>query len=434
MKLNKMAWLAAAVIGLTSGSAHAQQYGSNSGVQPASCTTDCTCDEPVCGCEAVCEPECGAEVTCDSGCDSLCGGGLGLGLGSLLECNHGEKFSLFGEYNGLTMGGWAQLGYHTAGAAIPGNQRFNNHPDRINLHQGWLFAEQAIDASCGFDIGGRVDYLYGVDAQNTQAFGIGNDHWDNGWDNGIYGHAIPQAYVEMGYGDLSVKMGHFFTIIGFEVVAAPDNFFYSHAHTMINSEPFTHTGALATYKLSDDVKVYGGYVLGWDSGFEDNGDSYLGGVSMDLTEDVNLTYATVFGRFNEEIGERGYMHSVVLNTALTSKLNYVFQTDYLDTHFANDAIFRNTIGVNQYLIYSINDCWGAGARLEWYNLDTTAFDGPGEDDLYDLTFGLNYRPGANVLIRPEVRWDWAKGNVASVVNEDFADSQTTFGVDAILLF
>ena len=32
-------------------------------------------------------------------------------------------------------------------------------------------------------------------------------------------------------------------------------------------EPFTHTGALADYKLSDQVTLYGGWVQGWDSGF-----------------------------------------------------------------------------------------------------------------------------------------------------------------------
>lgn len=35
-----------------------------------------------------------------------------------------------------------------------------------------------------------------------------------------------------------------FTMVGFDVVGAPDNFFYSHSFTMYNSEPFTHTGVL----------------------------------------------------------------------------------------------------------------------------------------------------------------------------------------------
>ena len=34
-------------------------------------------------------------------------------------------------------------------------------------------------------------------------------------------------------------------------------------------------------------------------------------------------------------------------------------------------------------------------------------------DYYELTFGLNYKPHANITIRPEMRYDWYEGNVAS---------------------
>ncbi|MEO1527814.1 MAG: outer membrane beta-barrel protein, partial [Planctomycetota bacterium] len=243
---------------------------------------------------------------CDSGgCDSGCGG-LGAGL---FDCNLGDPFTLFGESCGYAAGGWVQMGYHDK--AIP---LFNSRPDEFQLHQAWFWAEKSMDTSCGFDWGARIDYIYGTDSQDTQAFGINNDHWDNGWDNGNdYGHAIPQLYMEAGYGDWSVKVGHFYTIIGWEVVTAPDNFFYSHAYTMYNSEPFTHTGALATLSVSDDIEVYGGWVLGWDSGFEDNGDAFLGGASMAVSEDISLIYSTVAGRFADNLGgnERGYMHSIV---------------------------------------------------------------------------------------------------------------------------
>lgn len=58
-------------------------------------------------------------------------------------------------------------------------------------------------------------------------------------------------------------MGHFYTIIGNEVVTAPDNFFYSHAYTMQYGEPFTHTGGLASWS-GEKVTVHGGVVNGWD--------------------------------------------------------------------------------------------------------------------------------------------------------------------------
>jgi hypothetical protein len=472
MKVSKLAWLAAAAIGFSSGAVNAQQYGTQSSVQNARYTqqgqaavrpvswgtSSCDCGEPVCGCETVADPSCGCVAECDSSCDSGCdsgfaaaGGAGGLGLACLGGgCNIGDPCSLFGEYNGISVGGWTQFGYHSKN----GGFRFNQHADNVNLHQAWLYAEKAIDTSAGFDLGGRIDYVYGVDAQDTQAFGRENGHWDTDWDNGIYGHAIPQLYAEAGYGDLSVKVGRFFTLIGYEVVAAPDNFFYSHAYTMYNSEPFTHTGAVATYKVTDALSVFGGYTFGWDSGFEDNGDNYLGGVTLGVTEDISLTYATVIGRFDQDLGERGYMHSVVANVTMTDKLAYIFQTDYLDTEYGDGTTARNTFDINQYLIYSLSDCWAAGVRAEWWNVSESsagyygdnaipgiaALAGSGNVDVYAFTAGLNYRPHANVIIRPEVRWDFVKEdrallNAADVtLNEGNDSSQTTFGMDTIFLF
>ncbi|WP_434092545.1 porin [Roseiconus lacunae] len=399
---------------------------------------DCGCSEPACGCEVIGDA---CDMGCDSGCDSGCGGAIldGSLACKLGECDLGDPFSLFGEACGFSAGGWVQMGYHNN--ALP---LFNSRPDEFQLHQAWLWAEKAIDTSCGFDIGGRIDYVYGTDSQDTQAFGIDNDHWDNDWDNGgDYGHALPQLYMEAGYGDLSVKVGHFYTIIGWEVVTAPDNFFYSHAYTMYNSEPFTHTGALATYNVSDNVTAYGGYVFGWDSGFEDNGDAFLGGLSVGLSDDLTVTYATVGGRFADDriTTEQGYMHSIVADVTLTDNLQYIFQSDLLDTENNAGALVRETFGINQYLIYTVSDCVAFGGRFEWYNqegvflndngTDDDADDFAQESDIYALTLGMNYKPHANVIVRPEIRWDWDDDLLAGL---DEGDDQTTFGIDTIFMF
>jgi len=433
MKLSKMAIFAAIACGIHGSNVWADQNGY--GIQPVSHVESSDCDQPTFG--------------CDSGCDSACGAaGCGLGLASLGECNIGDPWTLFGEHNGISAGGWAQIGYHTANL-----RNFNSRADEVQLHQAWLYAEKALDTSAGFDFGGRIDYLYGTDAQDTQAFGTGQRGWDNSWDNGAYGHAIPQAYFEAGYGDLSVKVGHFFTIIGWEVVGAPNNFFYSHAYTMIHSEPFTHTGALATYKVSDDITAYGGYVLGWDSGFDDNGDAFLGGLSVQVTDDWNMTYASTGGRFGEDrlgVFEKGYMQSIVSQYALSEKLRYITQSDLLNTEDAAGATVRDTFGLNQYLIYTLSDCWAVGGRFEWWSVanDSGAFGGVADAasrvDVYDITVGLNYRPHANLMIRPEVRYDWARGadsatlaGLGGTLGGGLFESgrdQFTFGMDTIFTF
>ncbi|MEM6980044.1 MAG: outer membrane beta-barrel protein, partial [Planctomycetota bacterium] len=214
-----------------------------------------------------------------------------------------------------------------------------------------------------------------------------------------------------------------------------DNFFYSHAYTMYNSEPFTHTGFLATYGVSDDLEVYGGYVLGWDSGFEDNGDAFLGGASLTLTDDLTLIYATVGGRFGDEVAEveNGYMHSIVADYAVNDNLQYIFQSDLLESEDAAGDTVRSTFGINQYLIYTISDCLALGGRFEWYD-NEGVFDS--ENDIFALTTGINYKPHANVIMRPELRWDWVSADAAdnAQVLEDNDDSQFTFGMDTIFLF
>jgi len=451
MKISKLGLLAALIAGTgaKANDGFGPVYSQHS--KAVAQVSHCECGQAVCGCEAV-DPACGAEACgCDSGCDSACG--AGLGIGGLGKCDLGDAWTLFGDHNGWSAGGWVQMGYHTAPLL-----NFNSRPDEIQLHQAWLYAEKAIDTSAGFDIGGRIDYLYGTDGPDTQVFGTDRG-WDSGWDHGTdYGHAIPQAYFEAGYGDLSVKVGHFFTIIGWEVVGAPDNYFYSHAYTMYNSEPFTHTGALAKYAVDDATTVWGGYVLGWDGGFDDNGDAFLGGISRSLTDDVTLTYATTMGRFAEarfQGVEKGYMHSIVADVSLTDRLQYIFQQDYLDTEDGADVRARNTVGINQYLIYSLSDCWSVGSRFEWWSVSKDSVGllgagGAGQDgraDIYDLTVGLNYRPHANLVIRPEVRYDWVRGvssnDLDNLVAADpdnvtrlfeTGRDQFTFGFDTIFTF
>jgi hypothetical protein len=385
----------------------AQARAEYAAVIPAACACG---DTPVSDCDT---GLCDASGACDAGgCDGL-GGEDG-------------PWKLFqNPILGFDVGGWTQVGYHSRN-----NTLFNRHADNVNLHQAWLYAEKVADGSSGLGLGGRIDYLYGVDAQDTQAFGIANNHWDNSWDNGIYGHAIPQLYMEAAYGDLSVKVGHFFTLIGYEVVAATGNFFYSHSYTMYNSEPFTHTGALATYSASDSTTVYGGYVLGWDSGFEDNGDAFLGGYSVDLTDNVNYNNQYVIGRFGRD--EVGFMSSAILTSTLSDKLTHVLWVDYLDTDGTGRGVERQTFDVNNYLLVGLTDNMTWGHRFEWYNVDKGVYGvTDGRSDIYAYTTGVNYGVGSNLLFRPEVRWDWDKDGVAG---NELGASQTTFGTDMIFTF
>jgi len=384
------------------------------------------------------------DCACDSGCEEE-------------ECNPcGDPWTLMGwatpclgETSQWSYGGWLEAGITGNGHNQRGQNAnlpvaFNTQSNGPMGNQAWGWVERASDTGgCGWDWGFRVDYLFGSDARFTQAFGdIG---WDNDWDtSAIYGSAMPQLYGVVSYNDLNVKIGHFFTIIGNEVVAATGNFFYSHCYTMLYGEPFTHTGVLADYAMSDQVTLYGGWVQGWDSGFNNvsNANMFLGGATWtSCSGNDSLAYALTAGDWgNGAVFNDGnlYMHSLVFKHKFQSEWQYILQSDLgINTNIPGDS--TAWYGVNQYLIKELNCCWAVGARFEWFRdqdgvrvIDSNGAAGYA-GDFWEVTLGVNWKPHTNIIVRPEVRYDWYTGAGTPYANAT-ADEQFTFGVDGILTF
>lgn len=333
------------------------------------------------------------------------------------RCNLGCERRLFPQHcSGLQVGGWMNLGYHNRN-----NILVNNRADQIALHQGWLYFDNAASSNqANWDTGYRADILYGLDAQDLQAFGNGPtgapSGWDNDWDNDDYGWALPQLYVQFANYQWDVKIGKFFSPFGYEVIGAPDNFFYSHSFTMYNSEPFTMTGILAERKVSENRSYIFGATLGWDTGFENNsGGNAIIGTRYQPNEYVNLALTSSIG----DSGARGSgrLTSGVAQLQLSENVSYVLQGDVLDLGTNQE------FGIVQYLFRDINDCLKLGARLEWWKSDQFFAD---TKSTYNFTMGANYRANANITLRPELRFDWGAAAV---------DPGTPIiGIDAVMTF
>ena len=403
--------------------AHGQTLGGNNGgssMMPVAATLvdgDCGCQSPACS-------------DCGGGCRDGCQLGSRMGDVNLAEkfesimesrfgCNNecaedlGDPWTLFGrncDEPWLKIGGWFSAGWHENS-----NDLFNSEPDEFNLHQGWLFAEKVAESKCGeFGFGFRFDGMYGIDAPDTQAFGNPGATWDldpRFTRGGGFGWALPQVYGEVAKGDWTVKVGHFYTLVGYEVVPAPDNFFYSHSITMYNSEPFTHTGAIASYQLNDDTTIYGGWTAGWDTGYDfTDGSNFLGGFSTALGEDSTLTYITTFGDFGAR-GDDAYSHSFVLNTTLSENLTSVLQSDLVSVGSTGE----DNVGLNHYLFYQCSPRIAFGKRTEWWKGDDitgyapygSVSPGVGSQSHYEGTWGVNLMLNANVRLRPEYRYNWS---------------------------
>jgi hypothetical protein len=348
--------------------------------------------------------------------------------------------------SGITASGWVESGFFTNayGAGLNGPLGFDNLTG-FNLHQmvGVLEKKTDTEKKC-WDLGGRVDYMFGIDGPDSQA--IGDRSWDFGWNSSPdYGSAIPQMYLELAFGDWSIKGGRFWTPVGYEVVPATGNFFYTHSYTCFYGEPFTHTGFQVTRKINDKLSVFGGWVDGWDSGWanRDGADTFLGGVNLNLSKKTTLAWALTAGHWGTGAAFAGanqgniYMNSIVLTHKFNDKWTYVLQHD-LASNSDNPAGDAQWYGINQYLLRKINDCWSAGGRLEWFRDNDGVRVVPGNaGNYFEATLGVNYKPHSNFLVRPEIRWDWYDGTIAAgnhPFNNGNSDNQFSGGLDMIVTF
>ncbi|QDU96724.1 porin [Lignipirellula cremea] len=399
---------------------------------------------------------------CDTGCDSGCAGNgccssghCGGGCSLFGCCPHEDAWTLFTPCEGsrLKLGGWLNGGYIYNGqgsGTTTAPMGFTNPSNEFIMNQVWGFAEVEVDSSGSeWQMGFRADYIFGTDANDTQSFGDqeGDFKWNS---SGYYGSALPQAYLQFGGNDWTVKVGHFYTIIGYEVVQATGNFFYSHAYTMVYGEPFTHTGVLVS-KEHCGVTYTAGYTNGWDSWFDNvlDAHTFLGGISAPIGDKVTFNWACSAGQFGDgsirtdgtpgAVGDI-YMNSFVIDVQVTDKINYVFQHDYgVNNAGAGNAAtgapggVGEWYGINQYLFYTANDCWKYGARFEWWR-DDDGFRTGNEGDYYDFTIGANYSPNANLTVRPELRWDRFSGGAVTPYDNGTSNQLFTAAVDFIVTY
>jgi len=396
------------------------------------------------------------EAPCDS-CDSSCGTCCG-GCCSRSCC---DPWTLpqpcFLACRGITIGGWIDQGISVV-ANNPADRyngvvTFNDRDDEYQMNQFWLFMERIADTGgYGWAVGGRVDLLYGTDARFTQAVDGLEARWDQR--ERFYQAALPQFYADVAYNDLTIRAGHFLTMVGYERVEAPQNFFYSHAYAKQYGEPFTHTGVLAIYEPVDRFAVTVGIHRGIDQ-FDDTDGldrmNFIGAVRLSSWDGMGSV------DFAIDSGEQGpdndtVVYSLIGTLNLTDRFTYVIEHNLGQSvggaELAQAGLrMAEWYGINQYLLYQINPYWALGTRIEWFrdddgirvrglgdgNLNQTRFSG----DFFEIAVGLNWTPHPNVICRPELRWDWFDTdgtNDANPYDAGQRDNQFLFGCDLILTY
>lgn len=312
---------------------------------------------------------------------------------------------------------------------------FNDRNNEFLLNQLNLYIERAVKSSGDeWDFGGRMDFMFGTDAQNTQSAG-----WDGDWTDGsYYDVAMPQLYGEiyMPFGNgITAKFGHFYTSIGYEVVPAPDNFFYSHAYTMLYAEPFTHNGVTFSYDINKNFSINAGAVVGWDNVSTNGGAwDFLGGVNWTSDDEASaVAVQLITGETSDTQSGNTTMYSIVASHDFGDKFHYVFQHDFgTQNGLANAGAEGNWFGINQYITYDIMDQLSVGLRAEWFNDKGGAgrVNAVGANYLA-ASFGLNYTPVSWFTFRPEVRLDWADERV---FNQNVDNGMVSIAMDMVVRF
>lgn len=318
----------------------------------------------------------------------------------------------------LQISGWSHASFTASSAAheqLP--MGFNYRANDFLLQQNWLRIERPVITSGTSEptFGFRSDtILPGTDYRFTLARGLFDRQLtaNNGQPN-LYGIDPIQFYAEayfptIGRG-LDIKIGRFFCQYGVESNDAPSNALLSHAYTFIYN-PFTHTGIMGTLKLTEAWSVQAGLVLGSDI-FIDPADTptYMGSVKWappNGRDSVLFSVILGSGRFdtkhnfhNPEVFDLVYSHKI------NSRLSYTFEGLYGFTTNVPDVGFANWFGVINYFTCDFTPRLSGTTRLEFF--DDLQGNRTGFKGLYTvLTAGLSFRPRRDVIIRPEVRYDY----------------------------
>ncbi len=351
----------------------------------------------------------------------------GVGAGQYLESAH---INVYGHIEGSYT-----YNFNNPAKDLNLGRVFDIDDNRPQINQLDLNIEKIVDLTTHqFDVGGRLEMLYGTDARFLHANGLLDHQADN-----EYQFDLPQAYLDLaipvGEG-IRLRLGKF---LFFKQIDPNASVFFSHSYTFGAALPFTLTGVTGTYNFSDQLSLEGGISRGWGQSLRDNNGAIdgLAKVRYSPTDRTTITLAAITGP--EDDNDNGHYRttldltvSQLIGDQLTLLLDSVYGTDAAGAPGGN----ANWYGVAGYAVYKLNNYVSLGGRLEWYR-DEEGFTTAVAQSLYEVTLGVTVTPfpndalGANLKVRPEVRYDYS--------NRDFFDGlsrhdQTTVAIDAIFNF
>jgi hypothetical protein len=355
----------------------------------------------------------------------------------------------------------------------------NFKADQWMGNQYYIIFERPLEQDDMVNFGFRVDNLFGNDWQFTYMQGLFNRAFPNG---SFAGYDMPQLFGEVHLPiltplGLDVKGGRWYTISGFEVVAAPDRTLLSVPYSFTYGQPFTHVGVLTTLHLTDKIDLYNGSINGWDRWINERYIwGYIGGfVWTSRNEKHKLSLVAVWGpnQFpsflpaDQPIYPTGYINVPTVaglnnpgyhrndRTLFTLVYSHKWGDKVTQVTGTGAGMERAIPGLGAPLVDGVPqnalpkyDTWYGFVNMFSYRFNDTLtgvwrsevfWDTNGArtgklvgDRYYEMTLGARYKPKDWLLIRPEVRYDWSQFHPA--YSNDTRKSQLTLAIDCIVLF
>jgi hypothetical protein len=342
----------------------------------------------------------------------------------------------------FTIGGWAEgswtYNFDTPAGGVNVGRSFADFEDQDpTLNQLVLFVDKGVDTK-KFDVGGRVEFMWGSDARGIHTNGL-FDHY--GFNDGPENQFdLTQAYVDISFGGgLKVRAGKFVTTVGYEYINPNQYALFSRSFLFNFAIPFVQTGILAYYDVNDKWQVYGGITRGWEQSLEDNNDAidFLGGLTWKIDDRASLLVNVSVGPQRADSNDDyRYLVDATYSRKLSDQLTFALNADFgWEQNGGSDGDDAVWYGAAVYLSYAMNDAMALNFRGEYFS-DEDGARGLGAA-VYEATIGLDIKPLASdrnfstLRIRPEVRWDYSND---SIFDGGQDNNQFTFGVDAIIGF
>jgi len=280
------------------------------------------------------------------------------------------------------------------------------------------------DPSERYPFGYGLVVTAGIDSQKNHAIGIFRDGDDTFPFRNTETFDLEEAYASWKFPvaeGLTIKAGKFVTLLGYEVVEAPNNLNFSRSFLFSFAIPLTHVGALLTLQPTEWLSLTAGPVVGWDVAEDNNTKmSVMGQVSVTPMKDLvtNLNFITGPEQNLDDSNNRTVLDLVVTYTGIpkvTLGLNVDYGFEESEAALVASGTRRHTDatwwGLAGYAAYDRTEQLRTAVRAEYFSdpkgvrTAATAAGVGGRVSLWDVTVTASYKIWRGLLGRLEYRHD-----------------------------